>query len=231
MSSKVKVVARKRTPKKTLSSADSGMVTMTVDPPTSCQVIHGSVHGRLNQLILGADGVCAVVAWFTHAEMLKSMQHKPVSLLVQHETFTTAPRKTKTASVEPTRVRAKIHHHMRHRLNGDYNALTAPIASELEGFSGDTTETLDAVRLVRVPGAPSGRSSMKKALVHDKFVVFLKRNATSGKLVPSAVWAGSANCTQTSSRSHESALYLEGESVAHAFFSIWNKLYATSTSR
>lgn len=194
----------------------------------SC-VYFRNLADRLTEHIRSADTVFGCVAWLTDFRILEALRGKKVSIVVQKEDF--------------LRPDAGADAGWKARLQTAYSAINGPLGGcEVGGLnhydvhgSIETHRGCDDVPIggIRCAGNHNRDRNPAHPRMHNKFLVFAKRNPTPDDRWTCGhtcygVWTGSFNFTTNGGRSLENAVYLTDPNIVRAYRAEHRQIVAIS---
>jgi hypothetical protein len=168
----------------------------------------GDLTARAVRFIEASQAVVGCVAWLTEPRLLKALEARPVSLVVQKEDF------LRPDSTTTTDWRAKLRESYS-KLNNDFTRY--PFPPPLSSASSLSNPELDGVRCV---GNHNSTKTPAMPRMHHKFLVRLEIKEVdqwNTELIPVAVWTGSFNFSKNAGYSFENAVEIRDTEIAMSY--------------
>lgn len=190
--------------------------------------------------IVRSPVIVGCVAWLTDPEILRALQHRIVSIVVQKEDFL---RSDQDGVPKKSQLR-HLYDSLGTPLHSVYGKNRQDGGLGLGWMRGYSTETglltslnangdwpLDPIRCV----GNHNKGTQSNPRSHHKFVVFCRTEQRIDRggyeykhLIPTAVWTGSFNFSKTASLSFENAIYTTRSKIAQAYLNEWEQVVALS---
>lgn len=184
---------------------------------------------HLIEYIQEADAIVGCVAWLTNEKLLGALKQLPygVSIIVQKEDFL-RPDGSKIGGKQLYKLYNQIKPFHWHSSSG---ITTNTICDNLSVASCDLDN-----EAIRCCGNHNKDQDPACPRMHNKFLIFGKISSQKGEsqyddtkiFKPYAVWTGSLNLTHNSLNSLENGVYIQRDTVAHAYLKEWANILAIS---
>lgn len=168
-----------------------------------------NIQDAIVKYISVSDGCVGCVAWLTSKQILKALQEKPTSLIVQYESYLKVGLKSTNKS-----------------LMEQYGMIQRFDIKDYSNLCSKNVHTMDRLK----SNGTKAKKRYFRSLLHHKFIVFLKRDTNTKQLYPESFLTGSCNLTETSKTSLENVIYVRDSKLAKVYFAEWQSLYESSNT-